>query len=246
MFKLEGKTALITGATGGIGKEIVRAFYQAGATIIATGTSDEKLSILSSEFNSKIYPKKCNLKNRDEVTSLIPFCEELVGCGIDILVCNAGITRDNLSIRMSLSEWYEVIDLNLSTTFILNQCAVKSMMKRKYGRVINVTSVIGHVGNLGQPNYAAAKAGILAMTKSIALEVASRNITINCIAPGFIDTPMTEGLDPDYKEKLLAKIPMKKMGTPKNIADAALFLASSESEYITGTTLHVNGGMLML
>ncbi len=244
-FNLEGQSALITGASGGIGSAIAEVLVQSGAKVIATGTNPEKLRNLANKINSnKLLTLTHDLSDSNELESLFTKAESMVE-HIDILICNAGITYDNLSIRMKEEEWQKVIDLNLTTTFKLNQLAIKRMMRKKYGRIINISSIIAFTGNIGQANYAAAKAGMIGMSKSLALEVASRNITVNCIAPGFIDTPMTAVLKTEIKENLIKHIPMGRIGTPMEVAHSVLFLAAKESAYITGTTIHVNGGMYM-
>ncbi len=245
MFNLKGKKALITGASGGIGKEIVKTLVTAGAKVVITGTREQVLQETCQSLDTKdAHYIVSNLAAPDSLSNLYDKAEELVD-GIDILVCNAGITRDNLALRMKDEEWEEVIKVNLTATFKLNQSAIKKMIKKRFGRIINITSVVGFTGNLGQANYCASKAGIIGMTKSIATEVASRGVTVNCIAPGFIETPMTEILKEDTKQQILQKIPMQRMGSTAEIASSVLFLASDEAAYITGTTLHVNGGMYM-
>jgi 3-oxoacyl-[acyl-carrier protein] reductase len=245
MFELNGKNALVTGATGGIGKEIAKALISQGANVILSGTREEKLKALSEELGGDIGYITCNLGDKKEVDALFDKAEELSDGKIDILVCNAGITRDNLILRMKDEDFEEVINVNLKSTFILNRNAIKKMMRRKYGRIINIASVVGVTGNPGQANYVASKAGMIGMTKSMAQEVASRSITINCVAPGFIESPMTEILTEDQKKTILAKIPAGKMGLASDIAKAVAFLASEDASYITGNTLHVNGGMFM-
>ena len=244
MFDLKDKLALVTGATGGIGQAIVKTFYKNGAKVIAVGRNQDALKALQNELGANIYPMACDFNDETQVISLIENAEKEFG-GIDILVCNAGITKDNLAMRMKDEDWNHVINLNLTTTFKLNRDVVKSMMKRRYGRVINISSVIALRGNAGQSNYAASKAGMIGMSKSLALEVAARGITINCVAPGYIDTPMTQVLKEEIRNAIVEHIPTKRMGTPEDVANAVLFLASEESSYITGHTLSVNGGMLM-
>lgn len=244
MINLNGKIALITGATGGIGEEIAKIFYANGANVILTGTKEEKLKDLTNELGARARYEVCNLSNKEEVEQLYTKASIHFG-DIDILVCNAGITRDNLVLRMTSEDFSDVIDVNLISSFILNKNAAKSMMKKKWGRIINIASIIGVTGNLGQANYAASKAGLIGMTKSIAQEVASRGITVNAIAPGFITTAMTDKLKDEYKEELMKKIPSKQFGLPIDIANCALFLASDAASYITGQTIHVNGGMYM-
>lgn len=245
MFNLQGKKALITGATGGIGGEIAKSLSAAGATIAISGTREEKLKELASEIKGECHILPCNLSNVEEVEALIEKAETLMG-QVDILICNAGITKDGLALRMKNEDWDDVLDVNLKSTFILNRNAIKKMIRRKYGRIINISSVVGVSGNPGQANYVASKAGMIGMSKSFALEVASRGITINCVAPGFIATSMTEVLNDAQKQGILSSIPTGQMGTPKDIANGTLFLASEEAGYITGQTLHINGGMLMV
>ena len=245
MFSLEGKIALVTGATGGIGGEIARALHAQGATVILSGTRQERLDALTSELGERAHGQVCNLSDPESVEALVPAVEELAG-GLDILVNNAGITRDNLFMRMKDEEWADVIDVNLTSTFRLSRAAIKGMMKRRYGRIIGITSVVGVTGNAGQGNYAAAKAGMIGMTKALAQEVASRGITANCIAPGFIETAMTDALNDKQKDGILASVPARRLGRSDEIAAAAVYLASEESAYVTGQTLHVNGGMAMI
>lgn len=245
MFKLNGKNVLITGATGGIGKAISLSVKEAGGTPIISGTNQEKLQALATELGGDINYIQANLSNNDELEQLYEKAESYYENGVDILICNAGITRDNLALRMKDEEWNEVLQLNLTAIFKLNQMALKKMSRKKYGRIINVASIVGFTGNFGQVNYVAAKAGLVGMTKTLALEAATRNITVNAIAPGFIETPMTEGLSENIKADVMRKIPCNRMGTPADIAHAAIYLASDEAAYVTGTTLHVNGGMYM-
>lgn len=245
MFNLQGKKALVTGATGGIGGAIAKQLSDAGATVVLSGTKEEKLKELSSTLKGENFILPCNLSNFEEVEALFDKAEALAG-QIDILVCNAGITKDGLAIRMKNEDWDDVLNVNLKSTFILNRNAIKKMMRRKYGRIINISSIVGVSGNPGQANYVASKAGMIGMSKSFALEVASRGITINCIAPGFIASHMTDVLTDAQKQGILASIPKGEMGTPENIASGAVFLASDEASYITGQTLHINGGMLMV
>ncbi|NBX52911.1 MAG: 3-oxoacyl-[acyl-carrier-protein] reductase [Proteobacteria bacterium] len=244
MFKLDGKTALITGATGGIGSAIAKTLYNQGARVILSGTNHEKLEKLALEISSDCKYIQCNLSNHSDVENLFDKAEELLG-QVDILVCNAGITKDNLILRMKNDDFDQVIDVNLKSTFILNRNAIKKMIRRKNGRIINIASVVGLTGNPGQANYVASKAGIIGMSKSMAQEVSSRGVTINCVAPGFIESPMTEILNEQQKQAILSKIPCGRMGSSQEIANTVAFLASEEASYITGNTLHVNGGMFM-
>ena len=244
MFRLTGKTALITGATGGIGAAIAKALAKQGARLVLSSTKEEKLQELVAEIGGDHKILACNLSDVAAVDALFDKAEELVG-QIDILVCNAGITKDNLVLRMKNEDFDHVLDVNLKSTFILNRNAVKKMMRRKYGRIINIASVVGVTGNPGQCNYVASKAGMIGMTKSMAQEVASRGITLSCVAPGFIQSPMTDVLNDQQREAILAKIPAGKMGDAADIAKSVAFLASEDASYITGHTLHVNGGMFM-
>jgi 3-oxoacyl-[acyl-carrier protein] reductase len=241
VLNLNGKTALVTGATGGIGRAIATTLHQQGAKVIITGTKEAKLEELASELGDSVTFEMCNLADKSALEKLMSNHED-----VDILVCNAGITKDNLTLRMKVEDFEEVIDINLISTFALNKFAVRRMLKRKWGRIINISSIIGSMGNFGQANYAASKAGIVAMSKSIAKEVAVKGITVNCVAPGFIQTPMTEKLTEEQKSAMLENIPNKQFGKPQDIANVVLFLASKEAGYITGQTLHVNGGMLMV
>ncbi len=244
MFDLSGKTALVTGATGGIGGAIARALHGNGATVALSGTRRDVLDQLASEFRERVHVLPCNLANKDEVEALVPKSEEAMG-KLDILVANAGVTRDNLFVQLSDEAWDEVIAVNLTATFRLTRAAVKGMMRRRYGRVIGITSVVGVTGNAGQGNYAATKAGMIGMMKSVAQEYAKRNVTANCIAPGFIATPMTDKLNDKQREAILARVPAGRLGSGADIAAAAVYLASDEAAYVTGQTLHVNGGMAM-
>ncbi|MBM3590430.1 MAG: 3-oxoacyl-[acyl-carrier-protein] reductase [Alphaproteobacteria bacterium] len=244
MFRLDEKIALITGATGGIGSAIAKTLYNQGARVILSGTNQEKLEKLASEISPDCKYIQCNLSNHDEVEILFDKAEELLG-QVDILVCNAGITKDNLILRMKNDDFDQVIDVNLKSTFILNRNAIKKMIRRKNGRIINIASVVGSTGNPGQANYVASKAGMIGMSKSMAQEVSSRGVTINCVSPGFIESPMTEILSEQQKQAILSKIPCGRMGSSQEIANTVAFLASEEASYITGNTLHVNGGMFM-
>ena len=244
MMNLENKKIIITGATGGIGNSIVKRLSDAGAKILATGTRIEKLEELKSKFkNTDIL--KFDISKADEIEEFIENATKQLGGGLDCLINNAGITQDNLAIRMNIDEWKKVIDINLTSTFLLSKFAVKKMLKNKYGKIINITSVVGHTGNLGQANYTASKAGIVAMAKSLAIEYAKKNININCISPGFIKTEMTDKIDEKFKEAIISKIPSSRFGEPEDVANAVLFLASDQSNYINGETIHVNRGMYM-
>ena len=243
MKDLKNKNIIITGATGGIGNSIIHRLNDYGANILASGTKDEKLKELKSKFeNIKIL--KFDISQSDKIEEFIENATRELG-GIDCIVNNAGITQDNLSIRMSLEEWKKVIDINLTSTFLMSKFAIKKMLKNKKGKIINITSVVGHTGNVGQANYTASKAGIVAMSKSLAIEYAKKNININCISPGFIKTAMSDKIDDKFKEVIISKIPSARLGEPEDIANAVLFLASDLSNYINGETLHVNGGMYM-
>jgi len=248
MFQLTGQTALITGASGGIGGAIARAFHAQGATIAISGTREDALQALATELkatgSNPIHVIPCNLSDSNAVEALFPKAEELMG-KVDILVNNAGITRDGLAIRMNDEDWAQVLDVNLTSSFRLCRAALKAMMKRRNGRIINISSVVGVTGNSGQANYATTKAGLIGLSKSLAQEVASRGITVNCIAPGFITSSMTGVLPDTVKEKILASVPQGRMGSPEEIAAGAVYLASTEAAYVTGQTLHINGGMLM-
>ena len=245
MFDLTGKNALITGASGGIGGEIARVLHGAGATVGLSGTRVEPLQALADELGERAHVLPCNLSDPQAVSALPKQAAEAMG-SVDILVNNAGITRDNLFMRMSDDEWQSVIDVNLSATMRLCRGVMRGMMKARWGRIVNVSSVVGSIGNPGQVNYAASKAGMVGMAKSIAHEVASRGITVNTVAPGFITTAMTDKLTDDQKAGLLTKVPAGRMGEANEIAAAVLYLASPEAAYVTGSTLHVNGGMAML
>ena len=245
MFDLTGKTALVTGATGGLGASIARVLHASGATVALSGTRAALLESLAAELGSRAHVIACNLSNPEDVEKLVPAAEGAMG-SLDILVNNAGITRDGLAMRMKDEDWASVIDVNLTASFRLSRAAIKGMMKRRSGRIIGITSVVGVTGNAGQANYAASKAGMIGMSKALAKEVASRGITVNCVAPGFIETPMTDELNEKQKEAILASVPAGKLGTPEDIAAAVLYLASTEAAYVTGQTLHVNGGMAMI
>lgn len=243
MFTLQNKKALITGATGGIGGAIAKALHGAGAQVAISGSKVEKLSALAPELSGAV-PIACDLSKLDTVENLIKEAEEKLG-GLDILVCNAGVTKDNLTLRMKDEEWQQVIDVNLTASFKLTRAAMRGMLKRRHGRIIFITSVVGWTGNPGQANYCASKAGLTGMAKSLAQEVASRNITVNCIAPGFIETAMTGVLNHEQKARINQNIPLGRMGSADDIAAAALYLASDAASYVTGQTLHVNGGLFM-
>jgi 3-oxoacyl-[acyl-carrier protein] reductase len=245
MFDLKGKTALITGATGGIGGAIAKALHAQGATIGISGTRAERLEALASELGDRVFVLPCDLRDRPAVVQLAKTAEELLG-QVDIVVNNAGITHDNLFMRMKDEEWDDVIAINLSSVFILTRGILRGMMRRRYGRIVNIASISGVLGNPGQGNYAASKAGLVGMTKSLAREVASRGITANCISPGFIATAMTDALTPKQTEAIAAAIPTQTFGKPEDIAAAAVFFASDEAAYVTGETMHVNGGMVMV
>jgi 3-oxoacyl-[acyl-carrier protein] reductase len=245
MFDLTGKTALVTGATGGIGAAIARSLHKQGAAVAISGTRAEVLEALKAELGERVHVLACNLGNPEEVEKLVPAAEAAMGA-LDILVNNAGITRDGLAMRMKDDDWAQVLDVNLTASFRLSRAAMRGMMKRRYGRIIGITSVVGVTGNAGQANYAASKAGMIGMTKALAQELASRNVTVNCIAPGFIATPMTDALNDKQKEAIIAKVPAGRLGTSDDVAAAALYLASAEAAYVTGQTLHVNGGMAMI
>lgn len=244
MFDLSGKKALVTGATGGIGGAIAKTLHQAGAEIALSGSKQEKLDALVADYGARACGIACDLSNPAAVDTLVAQAEEKLG-GLDILVCNAGITRDNLSMRMKDEEWQSVIDVNLTASFKLARAGIKTMMRRRYGRILFVTSVVGWTGNPGQANYCAAKAGLTGMAKSLAQEMASRNITVNCIAPGFIKTPMTDALTEDQQKRITDTIPAGTFGLPEDIAAGALYLAGDAARYVTGQTLHINGGMFM-
>ena len=245
MFNLTGKTALITGASGGIGAAIAKALHNAGATIAISGTRVEKLEELKAQIGANVHVLPCNLSSAEDVEKLIPAAEAAMG-GLDILVNNAGITKDGLAMRMKDDDWQAVIDVNLTSNFRLCRAAMRGMMKKRAGRIVNITSIVGVTGNPGQANYVASKAGVIGLSKSLAQELATRGVTVNCIAPGFIATPMTDVLNDKQKEGILAKIPAGRMGGPEDIAAAVLYLASDEAGYVTGQTLHVNGGMAMI
>ena len=244
MSDLTNKNIIITGASGGIGNAIVKKLNESNANILATGTKIEKLNELKTKFD-KIKILKFDISQNEKIDEFIENATKEIGGNLDCIVNNAGITQDNLAIRMNLDEWKKVIDINLTSSFLLSKFAIKKMLKNKSGKIINITSVVGHTGNLGQANYTASKAGIVAMSKSLALEYAKKNININCISPGFIKTTMTDKIDDKFKETIISKIPSARLGEAEDIANAVLFLASNQSDYINGETLHVNGGMYM-
>jgi 3-oxoacyl-[acyl-carrier protein] reductase len=246
MFDLTGKTALVTGATGGIGGEIARALHAAGAYVILSGTRQEALEALSADLGERTSAVAANLSDAASVDGLVSAAEAASGRDLDILVANAGITRDGLMLRMKDEDWEQVIRVNLESYFRLSRAALKGMMKRRWGRIIGITSVVGVTGNPGQANYAASKAGMIGFSKALAQEVASRNVTVNCVAPGFIQSPMTDGLGDAQKTALLGRIPAGRLGGGADVAAACLYLASLEASYVTGQTLHVNGGMAMI
>ena len=244
MINLSKKNIIVTGASGGIGNSIVKQFNESGANILATGTKTEKLDKLKTMYPN-IKTMKFDISQVEKIEEFIDNATNEIGGNLDCIVNNAGITQDNLAIRMSLDEWKKVIDINLSSTFMMSKFAIKKMLKNKSGKVINITSVVGHTGNLGQANYTASKAAIIAMSKSLAIEYAKKNININCVSPGFIKTAMTDKIDEKFKEVIISKIPSALLGEPDDIANAVLFLSSEQSNYINGETLHVNGGMYM-
>jgi 3-oxoacyl-[acyl-carrier protein] reductase len=244
MFSLAGKKALVTGATGGIGGAVVKKLHAAGATLAISGSNQEKLNAFAAEVGGAITAIACDLSKLDTVEELVKQAEEKLG-GLDILICNAGVTKDNLALRMKDEEWQQVLDINLTASFRMTRSALRGMLKRRAGRIIFITSVVGATGNPGQANYCASKAGLTGMSKSLAQEVASRGITVNCIAPGFIATAMTDALSDDQKARISQNIPLGRMGNADEIAAGALFLASDEASYVTGQTLHINGGMFM-
>jgi 3-oxoacyl-[acyl-carrier protein] reductase len=245
MFDLTGKGALVTGASGGIGGAIARALYGAGAAVALSGTRAEALEALAGALGARAHVVPCDLADAEAVAGLAGRAEAALG-QLDILVNNAGLTRDGLMVRMADADWQAVLEVNLTAAFRLSRAALRGMMRRRWGRIVNVTSIVGVTGNPGQANYAASKAGMIGMTKSLAAEVATRGITVNCIAPGFIDTAMTRALDEDQQKRLLDAIPCARLGTAEDVAAGALYLASEEAAYVTGQTLHVNGGMAMI
>ena len=245
MFDLSGKSALVTGASGGLGGAIARALHGQGATVGLSGTRRDALDALAGELGDRAHVLACDLSDAEAVAALVGRAQDVMGA-LDILVNNAGLTRDGLALRMKDDDWAAVIEVNLSAAFRLSRSALRGMMKRRWGRIINVTSVVGVTGNPGQANYAASKAGLIGMTKAIAAEVAGRGITVNCLAPGMIDTAMTQALSDDQREKLRERIPAGRLGEAADIAAGAVYLASAEAAYVTGQTLHINGGMAMI
>jgi 3-oxoacyl-[acyl-carrier protein] reductase len=244
MNSLKNKNIIVTGASGGIGNSIVEKLYDNEANILATGTRIEKLEELKEKFkNIKIL--KFDISQHDKIEKFINNATDTLGGSLDCIVNNAGVTKDNLTIRMSLEEWTKVIDTNLTSTFLMSKYSIKKMLKNKFGKIINITSVVGHTGNVGQANYTASKAGIVAMSKSLAIEYAKKNINVNCISPGFISTAMTDKIGEKFKETIIAKIPSNRLGKPEDVANAVIFLSSDQSDYINGETIHVNGGMYM-
>ena len=244
MINLKNKNIIVTGASGGIGNSIVKKLSEAGANILASGTKVEKLKELKTNFD-KIKVMDFNISQSEKIEEFVEEATKTLGGSLHGIINNAGITQDNLAIRMSLEEWEKVININLTSTFLMSKFAIKKMLKNKTGKIVNITSVVGHTGNLGQANYTASKAGIIAMSKSLAIEYAKKNININCISPGFIKTAMTDKIDDKFKEAIISKIPSSRLGEPDDIANAVLFLISNQSDYINGETLHVNGGMYM-
>ena len=242
-MNFEGKKILVTGATGGIGGEIVKKFLSLNASVLGTGTNLEKLNLLKNEFPS-LLTEQFDISKHEKIEEFIEKVFSSLG-GLDILVNNAGITQDNLSLRMKSEEWQKVIDINLTSTFYLCKSVIKKMLKNKFGRIVNITSIVGHTGNVGQGNYSASKAGVVAMSKSLAIEYAKKNITINCVSPGFIKTNMTDNISEKFKSELISRIPMNRLGTGEDISNTIAFLSSESSSYITGETIHVNGGMYM-
>ena len=244
MTDIDKLNIIVTGASGGIGNSIVEKLYEAGANVLATGTNVEKLENLKKRFK-KIKTLPFDISQHDNIESFINDASELLDGNLNCLINNAGITKDNLAIRMNQEEWSSVININLTSTFLMSKFAIKKMLKNKSGKIINITSVVGHTGNIGQTNYTASKAGIVAMSKSLALEYAKKNININCISPGFISTAMTDKIDQKFKDSIISKIPASRLGQPEDIANAVVFLISSKSDYINGETIHVNGGLYL-
>jgi len=245
MFDLTGKPALVTGASGGIGKAIAMGLHAAGATVGLSGTRRDALEALATELGARAHVLPCNLAQRAETDLLLPAAEAAMG-GVDILINNAGVTRDMLFMRLKDEDWDTVLEINLTSAFRLSRAALRGMMKKRFGRIIGITSIVGVTGNPGQGNYAAAKAGMIGMSKSLAGEVAARGITVNCVAPGFIESPMTDVLNETQKERILSAVPASRLGTGSDVAAAVVYLSSEEAGYVTGQTLHVNGGMAMI
>jgi 3-oxoacyl-[acyl-carrier protein] reductase len=246
MFELTGKRALVTGASGAIGGAIARAFHRQGAIVVLSGTKREALEKLAGELGANAFVVPCNLADREAVEKLVPDAEAALGGEVDILVNNAGMTKDMLFARMSDEDWQAVLDVNLTAAFRLSRAVLRGMMRRRTGRIISITSVVGHVGNPGQANYSASKAGLAAMTRSLAAEIASRGITVNCVAPGFTASAMTDALNEKQKAAIMERVPVRRLGTPDEVAGAVVYLASEEAAYVTGQTIHVNGGMAMI
>ena len=243
-MNIEKKNIIVTGASGGIGKSIVEKLYKHGAKILATGTNEEKLNKLKNELKD-IEILSFDISNHEKIEEFIENATAKLGGNLDCIVNNAGITKDNLTIRMSMDEWSKVININLTSTFLMSKFAIKKMLKNKSGKIINISSVVGHTGNVGQANYTASKAGIIAMSKSLAIEYAKKNINVNCVSPGFISTAMTDKIDDKFKQSIISKIPANRLGNPEDVANAVVFLASPSSDYINGETIHVNGGLYL-
>ena len=242
MISLKNKNIILTGSTGGIGMSILEKLVNSGANVIATGTNEEKLKSITSKF-ANVITKKFDISNHQEIEKFIDDCYDDLDKKIDVIINNAGITKDNLSIRMNKNEWDQVLNINLTSTFLLSKCVIRKMIKANEGKIINITSIVAHTGNLGQSNYSASKAAVLGMSKSLALEYAKKNIKVNCISPGFITSNMTDKINEKQKETMMSKIPLARFGNPSDVANTALFLCSDLSNYITGETIHVNGGM---
>ena len=242
-MNFKDKKIIITGATGGIGNELIKKFVDLGGTILATGTKKDKLEEIKKKFE-KVLVKQFDISNHSQIESFIESSSSELG-GLDILVNNAGVNMDNLSLRMKDEEWKKVIDINLTSTFLLSKYSIKKMLKNKFGRIVNITSIVGHTGNIGQTNYSASKAGIIGMSKSLAIEYSKKNITINCVSPGFIETSMTRNIAEKARSLLISRIPMGKLGTGEDVSNCVAFLSSDLASYITGETIHVNGGMYM-
>ena len=244
MFSVKDKNIIITGASGGIGNSITKKLYEAGANILATGTREEKLDVLKENYVN-IKTLKFDISDHEKIEEFVNDATAKLGGSLDCIINNAGITKDNLAIRMTMEEWSKVIEINLTSTFLMSKFAIKKMLKNKSGKIINITSVVGHTGNVGQSNYTASKAGIVAMSKSLAIEYAKKNINVNCISPGFISTAMTDKIDEKFKDAIISNIPANRLGKPEDVANAVLFLASQSSDYINGETIHVNGGLYL-